>query len=345
MKKKLLGYTLFFIIIGIMYFSYQYYANNKAADWPDQQSLQTSFYKSVQWLSANYPKIQDQHNPALWWMIKETSDINNNKTLAHIFQIYKAEYLDANPTNIWTPYFRKFYRPLVPDISAFDDYSPYQTFFVYALSCNKQLEQEPIIQEQLEADFCGMHYLSPRCVTRQLMAVRLMQDRYCGDDQQLAELSKALQNTIIDELIYDFRVTDSYLQRVLMLAESRNFAAIKPVWIQRILAAQNDDGGWDDAYPVLSLSDTKVLGWSSAMPGLLSTKSNFHATAQGIWLMALLLQHADAKTNIDTNTNINTNTDTNTDIGTNTNVDADTNTKPTSDNSNDVPTPPTPIGD
>ncbi len=294
MKKNLLGFTLFLIVIGIAYFSYQYYANNKAADWPDRQSLQNSFDESIQWLSNRYPDIKNTHNPALWWMLKEATDINDNKKLADIFQQYKTEYLDANPTNIWTPYFRKFYRPLVPEISTFNRYSPYQTFFIYALSCNKALAQEPIIQDQLHANFCSMHYLSPRCVTHQLMAVHLMQERYCGDNQQLETLANALQSIIVDELTYDFRVTDAYLQRVLMLAQSENFAAIKPVWIQRILAAQNDDGGWDDAYPVLSLSDTKVIGWSSTLPGLISTKSNFHATAQGIWLMALLLKHGDA---------------------------------------------------
>jgi hypothetical protein len=83
---------------------------------------------------------------------------------------------------------------------------------------------------------------------------------------------------------------------VVTAPSSRNFDAIKPIWIQRIIEAQNPDGGWNDLQPVLTLSDTKLIGWSSTLPRYASTKSEFHATAQGIWLMALLLQHEREKT-------------------------------------------------
>ena len=290
MIKKLIKFLIFIFILSCAYFSYQYYANNKTASWPENAETQESFDKAVDWLSTHYSSIKDTYNPALWWMLKKASDINDNKKLARIYQQYKTEYLDPNPANIWTPYFRTFYRPLVPDITAFSDYAPYQVFFAYALSCNKTLEQEPIIQQQLEADYCGMHYLNPRCVTHQLMSVRLMQERFCGDDTQLATLSLALQETIVDELTVDFRVTDSYLQRVLALAEAGNFDAIKPVWLQRIIKAQNNDGGWGDMHSIITISDTKSIGWTSTLPGYTSSESKFHATAQGIWLMALLLQ-------------------------------------------------------
>jgi len=292
--KKLLVFLTFVFILSATYYAYQYYVNNKDAAWPEASEIQQTSYKSIEWLSSNYPTIKENHNSALWWMLKEASDISDNKQLSEIYQQYKSRYLDPNPANIWTPYFRTFYKPLVPDMSAFSDYHPYQVFFVYALSCDKSLEKEPVIQEQLEADYCGLHYLSPRCVTHQLMSVRLMQERYCGDDAQLATLAKSLQKTIVNELTYDFRVTDSYIQRVLALAEAGNFEAIKPVWIQRIIAAQNEDGGWDDLHPLITISDTNSIGWTSTLPRYASTQSNFHATAQGIWLMALLLQHQRA---------------------------------------------------
>ena len=289
MIKKLLITGLFFLIIGIAYYVYEYSENNKVADWPATSEIQQTFNRSIGWLVANNSKNINNHNSALWWMLKETADINDNKKLTDIYQQYKTQYLDASRPNIWTPYFRKYYRPDVPDITAFSSYAPYQLFFVYALSCNKELAQEAIIQKQHEANFCGLHYLSPRCVPHQLMSVRLMQERYCGNDKQLAALSQSLQKIIIDELTYDFRVTDSYLQRVLALAEAGNYDAIKPVWLQRIIDAQNEDGGWDDMHPVIQLGDA-ALGWTSILPGYASNESNFHATAQAIWLMALLLQ-------------------------------------------------------
>ena len=295
MIKKLLIIGLFFIFIGVVYCAYEYYQNNKSVDWPATSEIQKTFNRSIDWLVANKLKIKNKHNPALWWMLKEASEINANKKLAEIYQQYKTQYLDVKRPNIWTPYFRKYYKPEVPDIMAFSSFSPYQLFFVYALSCDKELAQETIIQNQHDADFCGMHYLSPRCVTHQLMSVRLMQERYCGDEKQLATLSQSLQEIIVDELTYDFRVTDSYFQRVLGLAEAGNYNAIKPVWVQRIIEAQNEDGGWDDMHPVITLGNS-ALGWTSLLPGYASKKSDFHATAQAVWLMALLLQHEQAQT-------------------------------------------------
>ena len=295
MIKKLLGAGLFFLIAGIAYCAYEYYQNNKVADWPATSEIQQTFNQSIDWLVANKSNIKNKHNPALWWMLKEASAINANKQLAGIYQQYKTQYLDVKRPNIWTPYFRKYYKPEVPDIMAFSNFSPYQLFFVYALSCDKELAQEAIIQKQHEANFCGMHYLSPRCVTHQLMSVRLMQERYCGDEKQLADLSQSLQEVIVDELTYDFRVTDSYFQRVLGLAEAGNYDAIKPVWVQRIIEAQNDDGGWDDMHPVIPLGNS-AMGWTSLLPGYAIKKSDFYATAQVVWLMALLLQHEQART-------------------------------------------------
>ena len=290
MIKKLIGLGVFFFIIGVVYCFYEYSENNKITDWPSTSEIQQTYNRSIDWLVENNSKNKNNHNSALWWMLKEASDISNNKKLADVYLQYKSQYLDRVPPNIWTPYFQKYYRPSVPDMTAFSSYSPYQLFFVYSLSCNKELAQEAIIQNQHKADFCGMHYLSPRCVTHQLMSVRLMQERYCGDSKQLAKLSKSLQKTIIDELTYDFRVTDSYLQRVLALAEAGNYDAIKPVWIQRIINAQNEDGGWNDMHPVISIGNS-ALGWTSLLPGYASNDSNFHASAQAIWLMALLLQY------------------------------------------------------
>lgn len=294
MLKKIFGLLVILMFIGVCYYAYAFYLNNKTASPPHPADIEKAYEKSVDWLVNNYPTLKHNHNPALWWMLKEATDISDNKKLAGVFAQYKADYLDTVPPNLWTPYFRKYYKPAVPDITFMQDFQPYQKFFVYALSCDKALAQENVIKQQLEADFCGMHYLHPRCVTHQLMSVRLMQARYCGDDTQLAALSGALQAIIIDELTFDFRVTDSYLQRVLMLAETGNISAIKPVWLQRILAAQNADGGWDDLHPVLTLDDARVFGWSSTLPRFRKIESDFHATAQGMWLLALLLQHQPA---------------------------------------------------
>ncbi|MFK5948082.1 MAG: hypothetical protein QM500_04860 [Methylococcales bacterium] len=76
-----------------------------------------------------------------------------------------------------------------------------------------------------------------------------MQRYQCGyDDKVNATISK-LQKVVISELTWDFRVGDAYIQRVLMLADTGALGQVKPVWLQNILQAQNDNGSWDDLAP------------------------------------------------------------------------------------------------
>ncbi len=295
MLKKLLYLCLLTGIIGISLVTYALYQNNRDASWPQQDRMQLALDRSVQWLYDESARVTNDHNPALWWMLKEASAINENIALINFYNNYKTSVLDRNPRNVWTPYFNEYYRPEVPLIELMSSYAPYQKFFVYALSCDRDWENAPVIQAQLNADFCGLHYLKPRCVTHQQMGVRLLQQRGCGDRQQLAELSHTLQARIAAELSQDFRVTDSYLQRVLMLAEAGNFSAIKPIWVERILNAQNADGGWGDLHPLLSVGGERYIGLTSTLPAFSKQKSTYHATAQGIWLMTLLLQQTEGE--------------------------------------------------
>lgn len=71
-----------------------------------------------------------------------------------------------------------------------------------------------------------------------------MQRNGCGDAAGLQQLPGFLQDRIEREVTWDSRVTDAYLQRVLMLLESGAADRVEPVWVARILDAQNADGGW-----------------------------------------------------------------------------------------------------
>ncbi len=284
--KALLGTLTAGTVAVVMFIGYSLYQNNRDTVMPAAGELQVSLDRAIDWLYDHQHDIMQQHNPALWWMLKEASEINDSEKLKAFYQQYKTGVLDRQPKNIWTPYFTRGYKPYVPDILQLGRLRPYQLFFIYALSCDSDLEAEPVIRQQFEADFCGMHFLQPRCTTHQLMGIRLLQQRNCGQHEQLAG---ELLDTIETELFWDFRVTDSYLQRALMLAESGRFDRLKPVWIQRILDAQMDDGDWSDFDSVIDFAGLH-LGFTSALPRLGAKASDFHATAQGIWLMTLLLQ-------------------------------------------------------
>lgn len=109
--------------------------------------------------------------------------------------------------------FDELYRPRVPEISALSNLYDYQIFFFYALSCDNDLSSEPIIQKQLKANFCSLHYLHPRCITHQLMGLRFMQRYQCGYEETVSNTITELQNDVVSELTWDFRVGDAYIQR------------------------------------------------------------------------------------------------------------------------------------
>jgi hypothetical protein len=80
-----------------------------------------------------------------------------------------------------------------------------------------------------------------------------------------------------------------------MLAESGMAQKIKPVWLQRILDAQLADGGWGSLYMLLPVSRTHYLGLTDR-PVIMEPRSNFHTTAQGVFLFSLLAGGQDRDT-------------------------------------------------
>lgn len=294
--KKLFLLIFFIAVIAFFIIFWQIWLNNRETDPVTHQDIKLHFHRSVSWLDSSYSSLENIENPILWWMIKEAASNSDNITLDRIYSTYKKDHLDNRPANLSTPMFDKFYRPKMPDISLLKGLQDYQLFFFYALSCDANLGSEPVIQRQMVPQFCSLHYLHPRCVTHQLMGLRFMQRYQCGYDDTVAATIAALQQIVISELTWDFRVGDAYIQRVLMLVDTGAYKETKPVWIRNILNAQNDDGSWDDLHPVLYLGNDFYLGHTSMWPALKKQQADFHATAQAIWLLSLLLKETEMQT-------------------------------------------------
>jgi hypothetical protein len=264
--------------------------NHNAATMPTRAQLQQSLDRAIGWLQANAGTLRQDHNPALWWMIKEASERSGDPALREFFDAYDRSYLSRKPRTVWTLFFEPHYKPFVPDINMLASLQNYQLFFLYALSCDKALSEETVIKQQLDVDFCSMHLLQPRCVTHQLMGVRFLHRRNCGDHRQL---SSDLADVILSQLFWDFRVTDSYAQRLLMLAESGHADRINGNWVRRLLIAQQADGGWADFHSVLTVGG-RSLGWTTMRPAIGPKPSEYHTTAQAVWLLTLLIHDDNA---------------------------------------------------
>lgn len=283
----------FLIVAGIFFSGWQVWQNNRPLAPITSNDINTHFNRSVAWLDINYPALENIKNPILWWMIKQAASTSNNEILKKVYAKYKKTHLDTMPANLSTPMFDMLYRPRVPDISALSHLYDYQLFIFYGLSCDNDLGSEPIIQKQLKPDFCSLHYLHPRCITHQLMGLRFMQRYQCGYDETVNTTIAELQSDVISELTWDFRVGDAYIQRVVMLVDTGAYDKVKPVWIKNILDAQNNDGSWDDLDPVIYLGNDYIFAHTSLLPTIKKPKADFHATAQAIWLLSLLLKETE----------------------------------------------------
>jgi hypothetical protein len=88
------------------------------------------------------------------------------------------------------------------------------------------------------------------------------------------------EQRIAMEATYDFRVTDLYLERIPFLLAAGRPDLVKPRWVERILAAQQSDGGWRYTWGGWG---PHVLSYADA-----GERSQAHPTGLGMWLTNML---------------------------------------------------------
>lgn len=287
-RKAVLILCAAFLLL-CLFMGYRLWQNNRAAEYPEMARIKESLDLGISWMENHRDEVLADGNPMLWWMVKESAELRHDPKLEKLFLEYKARYLDANPASPWRHLFSS--DAALPLYAAeLQDLPDYNVFFLYGLSCSKALAQAEVIKKQLAADFCDTHHMiAPACITHQLMGVRFMQRRQCGSTTQTAELVRVLQDRIVTQLTWDVRVVDVYLQRVLMLVDSGAVSRVKPIWLLRILEAQGKDGGWSAFQALVPVGPELAVGFSSSVVGLGKERANFHATAQGVLLMSMLL--------------------------------------------------------
>lgn len=286
MRKAKLILMVGLVLIGSAYTTLVARHNRGAAP-ADTARLQQAFQASVDWLQAREEAILQNDNPALWWMIQQSAELTRHPTLAALFASYEQRYL-AGRRGLWRPLFYPGrWSPFrSEDLHGFPDYNLH---FIYAISCDAELGESPTVRAQLDPGYCAVRPWRPACATHQLMGFRFMQRSRCGDAQATRAAVDSLQRRIERQATWDPRIVDVYMQRVLMLVESGARDAVKPVWVQHILDAQRPDGGWAGVEPLLALPGGKALGFGPRGLSLSAARSDFHVTAQGVFLLSLLL--------------------------------------------------------
>jgi len=289
LKKIIILITLPIIVLLIAYF-YAVYQNNRDVDYPSAAKMQQQYEKSIWWLVNNEAKILPQTNPMLWWMLFEVQKITPDKRIENLLK----KYHQRNPhiiNSVWGPLFNGMQHRRLAGYSV-ASFPYYNQHFIYALNCAAGIADESfLVEAQNAADFCHQadYFYRPACISHQLMGINFLRTKECGFLSNINEVTQSLQSDLVTQLTWDIRVVDVYLQRVLMLLITGAEDSVKSVWIQQILSQQLDDGGWGNFVPLIGLGENRFLGLNARGISLGQKNSDFHATAQGVYILAYLL--------------------------------------------------------
>jgi len=264
---------------------------NRSVAPPTLAEQQQSYRRAVGWLRANEARVLKDGNSALWWMVQTAAERTGDDYLKGLVRrSMTIAYGDGGPAAAWK---RIVYPDAEVTLNLFSlrPFEPYQRFFYHAVTCQAvDLDDGGDTSRFLERGVCHplltqVYATDAVCTTHQLIGVKLFQRAGCPSPVDLNQLQSELLTDIDQQMRWDVLFKDAYLQRVLMLQWVGGPGQVKPIWMRRILAAQQADGGWVGQRHVpemaASLQPWHLLGRPAP--------TNFHATAQGLLITALAI--------------------------------------------------------
>lgn len=267
-----------------------------------QADTRVSFDRSVGWMKSHESMVLGDGNSALWWMVKTAADRTNDPYLTDLVRrSINVVYAGNKASSPW----RKLVEPkavIVPNDLLVDELISYQRFYYYAATCRVVEADQggPGSQQFLERNQCRPLWrkvllADTVCSTHQLYGIRMARQSGCKLDAGVSGLEDELLGDIEWQLRVDPVFQDGYVQRVLAMQWVGGASRVKPAWIRQVLAAQRADGGWSGDRLLIGVPDwLQPTSFRRLMNVLMpsrfpfgASESTFHATAQGLLLMAL----------------------------------------------------------
>jgi hypothetical protein len=280
------------LVLGVLVFvCYEEHRNTAAVPVPTDSEIRSSFSRATAWTLRNRNRNLSEDNAMLWLFVREAGRLSGEPNLSMLAQEYQSKHANAIWRFIFDPRGSELLQTSALSLPNLPDYN---RLFIYGATCNNSLRADPGVLALLDPRACPVGLAGNRnawCRTHQLMGLRFVQSNGCEPAAPTAETIRSVQNDILSDLSWDFRVEDAYIQRVMMLVESGRRNDVKAAWLRRILDTQRPDGGWDGVDIITTIPGNRVICWAdSHLYPQLRTRpmTNFHATAQGLYLMALL---------------------------------------------------------
>jgi hypothetical protein len=131
-----------------------------------------------------------------------------------------------------------------------------------------------------------MHLFDPqrwqrRQLTHQVNALVTLKKRSGKPDEKLDEIIEHLCERLSNELVFDMAVVDIYIQKVTFVLRAGHPEKIRTRWVERIIANQLPDGGWNDRWFCFTSNRRPVFDFAAP-------PSNQHATIQALTALYLV---------------------------------------------------------
>jgi len=247
--------------------SYAYNNVSLTSDKAFARSLDTAIESSRKWVELNRERIIAKKNVALIRMLQDIDTMHADALYSGIVEAFMTG--PARP-DLW----KRLLDPDWPVIGsvlneAIDrDYID-NKWILYAIAP----EYANVTPQQI--GLFDPDRRQERQLTHQLWAlVHLARTR--DTDKKLDSLIEHLCDRITKSQRFDIAVVDLYIQKTAFVLKAGHPKKVRRRWIERIIANQRSDGGWNDKWLFLT---------SARRPSLRRSPSNQHATVQALWLL------------------------------------------------------------
>jgi hypothetical protein len=277
MKKKRsvlrrIVFTILILVIFIFIFFAAAVAYNNISLWSDKtfaRRLDLAIQKAEGWVEKHKPDILEQKNAALLTMLRECNDLSSNPVFADITTLF----LNTRMTH----YSRCWKREIDPNWPITEselnrlvgeEYLD-NKWALYAIAPDKT---------KFDAGKSGLfdrQRWRRRQLTHQLFALTMLRDRY-DSNERIAELTGHLCDRLKTDMTYSLPVVDIYIQCPTFVLRAGFPEKVRRRWIERIIAEQQSDGGWNDRWFCLTTTRSQFIFDFDETP------SDQHATVQAV---------------------------------------------------------------
>jgi len=233
---------------------------------------------AINWIKDN--PVVSERNATMMYMIAQMQQMSQDPRLQVLLDDYQKEHL-THPAALFDLVWLRIMSPTaaVPMIRVPDMQDNVIDFVwqAYALAPDRILLSD---EDRANMFSPTKYYWGTR--QKQLLALDMYRD-YNGSSPDLDATINHLADRVARDEYYDFRFTDSYVQRIAFVLAARRPDLIRQRWIERLLEFQNPNGSWYGCW----------YGWCRGVfefnPGYKMDMGGLgHSTVQAAWALTML---------------------------------------------------------